>query len=117
MSAPLSPEREAEFRERLASTLAVRKSDAEALLAELDRLRAELAAKPADFYRPGHIYTNAEFPQYGWKFRCDTVTTHPEDGERTALGWRFFNGKWDAYAYGEDDWDIHLYYATRGGAS
>jgi hypothetical protein len=56
-----------------------------------------------DFYRPGHTYTG----KYGWKFRCDVITTHPEDGERTALGWRFFNGSWEAYAYGEDDWGVH----------
>ncbi|MDX2732823.1 hypothetical protein [Streptomyces sp. PA03-2a] len=43
MSAPLSPERETEIREHLGSTLAVRKSDVEALLAELNRLRSETA--------------------------------------------------------------------------
>ncbi|MFB6813077.1 hypothetical protein ACFCV8_00820 [Streptomyces sp. NPDC056347] len=66
---------------------------------------AEVSA--ADFYQPGHTYTSGRFPQYGWKFRCDTVITHPEDSERTALGWRFFHGKWEPYAYGEDDWDVH----------
>lgn len=40
--APLSPEREAEIRERLGSTLAARMSDVRALLAEVDRLRVEL---------------------------------------------------------------------------
>lgn len=59
-----------------------------------------------DFYQAGHTYTAAENPLYAWRFRCDTVTTHPEDGERTALGWRYFNGQWDAIAYGEDDWDL-----------
>ncbi|MEU0831239.1 hypothetical protein [Streptomyces sp. NPDC005969] len=80
---------------------------------------ADVLSEAADFYQPGHTYTNAEHPEYGWKFRCDTVTTHPEDGERTALGWRFFNGKWDAYTYGETDWDVARYYgtATTGGAS
>ncbi|WP_331746705.1 hypothetical protein [Streptomyces sp. NBC_00842] len=39
--AALTPDRKQEIRERLNSTLAVRKSDAEALLAEADRLRAE----------------------------------------------------------------------------
>ncbi|MEU8886689.1 hypothetical protein [Streptomyces sp. NPDC048442] len=61
------------------------------------------------FYKPGHTYTDSEFPQYGWKFRCDTVTTHPENEERTALGWRFFKGTWDPYAYYEDDFDVHRY--------
>jgi uncharacterized membrane protein YccC len=39
MSARLTPEREQEIRERLGSTLPVRKSDAEALLAEVQRWR------------------------------------------------------------------------------
>ncbi|MFE2045697.1 hypothetical protein ACFXAZ_33240 [Streptomyces sp. NPDC059477] len=54
-----------------------------------------------DFYQPGHTYANT----IGWRFRVDTVTTHPEDGERTALGWRYWNG-WEPYAYGEDDYEI-----------
>jgi hypothetical protein len=60
--------------------------------------------QPASFFQAGHTYGDAE---YDWKFRCDTVTTHPENGERTALGWRFFNGEWEPYAYHEDDWEIH----------
>jgi hypothetical protein len=72
--------------------------------AALESLRT-LANGP-DFFQPGYTYTDAEFPEYEWRFRCDTVTTHPEDGERTALGWRFFRGAWDAIAYGEDDWDL-----------
>lgn len=66
---------------------------------------------PADFFEPGHTYTDTS-SKYDWQFRCDTVTTHPEDGERTALGWRFFRGQWTEYAYGEDDWDIHRYVGT-----
>lgn len=62
-----------------------------------------------DFYQPGHTYTD---PGVGWKFRCDTVTTHPENGERTALGWRFFNGEWEPYGYHEDDWDIAKFDGT-----
>jgi hypothetical protein len=59
-----------------------------------------------DFFQPGVTYVSSEFPQYGWKFRCDTVTSHPEDGQRTALGWRFFKGEWNPYAYYADDWDL-----------
>ncbi|MGW3428940.1 hypothetical protein ACWDHW_13430 [Streptomyces melanosporofaciens] len=59
--------------------------------------------QPADFFQPGHTYSDDE---HGWKFRVDTVTTHPETGERTALGWRYWTG-WEPYAYGEDDWEIH----------
>ncbi|MFJ5151445.1 hypothetical protein ACIQCF_07625 [Streptomyces sp. NPDC088353] len=54
-----------------------------------------------DFFRPGHTYSDPN----GWKFRVDTITTHPEDGERTALGWRYWTG-WEPYAYGEGDWEI-----------
>ena len=61
------------------------------------------AAAPV-FFQVGHTYSD---DQYGWKFRVDHITTHPEDGERTALGWRFFNGEWDAIAYDEGDWEIH----------
>jgi hypothetical protein len=60
--------------------------------------------QPDNFFQPDHTYGDAE---YDWKFRCDTVTTHPENSERTALGWRFFNGEWEPYAYHEDDWEIH----------
>lgn len=57
-----------------------------------------------DFYEVGHTYADDE---YGWKFRVDAITTHPEDGERTALGWRFYKGQWAEMAYGEDSWEIH----------
>lgn len=64
--------------------------------------------EPVDegFFRPGHTYAEVG-DTTDWKFRCDTATTHPEDGERTALGWRHFRGEWEPYAYGEDDWEIH----------
>lgn len=58
----------------------------------------------SSFYEPGCTYASSEFPQYEWRFRCDAITTHPLDGERTALGWRLHQGNWGAYAYGEDDW-------------
>lgn len=60
-----------------------------------------------DFFQPGHTYADTESSKYDWKFRVDTITTHPENGERTALGWRHFRGEWEPYAYAEDDWDIH----------
>jgi hypothetical protein len=64
------------------------------------------AATATPFFQPGHTYADSK-PQYDWKFRCDTVTTHPADGTRAALGWRHFRGEWEPYAYGEDDWEIH----------
>lgn len=62
----------------------------------------------ADFYEPGHTYTEPD-GSTDWRFRCDTVTTHPEHGGRTALGWRHFQGEWTECAYGEDDWKVHLF--------
>lgn len=72
-----------------------------------ERDRVKTGTVP-DFYQPGYVYS---YPRYAdghdWKFRVDAITTHPENGERTALGWRFHKGQWGEYAYGEDDWDIH----------
>lgn len=56
----------------------------------------------ADFFEPGHTYRDGHL----WAFRCDAITTHPDDGERTALGWKLFNGEWNPYAYVPDDWEI-----------
>lgn len=67
-----------------------------------------LGMLPADFYQPGYVYSYPRYADgYDWKFRVDTVTTSPENGERVALGWRFWKGEWEPYAYAEDDWDIH----------
>jgi hypothetical protein len=56
---------------------------------------------PADFFEPDHTYRHGP-----WAFRCDAVTTHPETGERTALGWfRFRKSDWTAEHYGQDVWD------------
>lgn len=75
----------------------------DAFAAEVLHGAAEADATP-DFFQIGHTYADTD-PE--WKFRVDTVTTHPDNGERTALGWRFFRGEWEPYAYGEDDWEIH----------
>jgi hypothetical protein len=61
---------------------------------------------PADFFEPDRTYTEPD-GSTDWRFRCDTVTTHPRTGERTAIGWRHFRGEWEPCAYGEDDWEIH----------
>lgn len=55
------------------------------------------------FFEIGITYKNRRHEQ-SWRFRCDAITTHPEDGERTALGWRRWGGVWEPYAYHEDDW-------------
>ncbi|WP_435279275.1 hypothetical protein [Streptomyces sp. 1222.5] len=55
------------------------------------------------FFEPGFTYRDGDF----WAFRCDTVTTRPDTGELTALGWRFFRGEWEACAYRGEDWEGH----------
>ncbi|MEV5449981.1 hypothetical protein [Streptomyces sp. NPDC052535] len=40
----------------------------------------------ADFFQPGHTYRHS-----AWSFRCDALTTHPDTGERVALGWFRFS--------------------------
>lgn len=60
----------------------------------------------ADFFQPGHTYSEPG-DTTDWRFRCDSITTHPGNGERTALGWRHFRGEWEPYAYDEDDFEIH----------
>lgn len=72
---------------------------------------AQVASKAADatpdFFEPGRTYSEPD-GSTDWQFRCDMVTTHPEDCSRTALGWHHFRGQWKTCAYGEDDFDIHL---------
>lgn len=38
---------------------------------------------PAKFFEPSHSYTHRN----GSDFQCVTVTTHPQTGERLAMGW------------------------------
>lgn len=94
--------------------------DDEAYPGELQMLRALALAKAAmgrgkcsreadatlDFFEPGHTYTEPG-DVTDWRFRCDSITTHPGTEERTALGWRHFQGEWEPYAYGADDFEIH----------
>jgi hypothetical protein len=56
-----------------------------------------LRTLPADFFEPGHAYTHRD----GTDFKCVAVTTHPQTGERLAMGWRV------------DSWACH-YPATVG---
>jgi len=74
----------------------------------LEGLRSDGASSVPNFYQPGYVYSYPRYADgYDWKFRVDTVTSSPENGERVALGWRFWKGEWEPYAYAEDDWDIH----------
>lgn len=58
-----------------------------------------------EFYEPGQTYHVGDH----WAFRCDTVTTDPDDGERAALGWRHFDGLWEPYSYRLEDWALLQY--------
>lgn len=61
-----------------------------------------------DFFQPGHTYAYA-----AWKFRCDTVTTHPGTGERTALGWfRTSRGAWRPFSASQREWAEGVWKAT-----
>ncbi|MFC8424004.1 hypothetical protein ACFUN7_24520 [Streptomyces sp. NPDC057236] len=103
-----------EFRAMGGETRAAQADAVAAMASKVDRgaVRANnLRMLPADFFESGHTYTHVD-DGTDWKFRVDTVTTHPEDGERTALGWRHFWGQWEACAYGEDDYEIHLLVGT-----
>lgn len=46
---------------------------------------------PPDFFEPGHGYTHRN----GTDFHCVAVTTHPQTGERLAMGWHI------------DSWGLH----------
>lgn len=50
-----------------------------------------------EFFQPGHAYTHRD----GTDFKCVAVTTHPQTGERLAMGWHV------------DSWALH-YPATCG---
>lgn len=93
-------------------TSPARQENAADAIARLASKVARGAVRPnnlrTDFYQPGHTYTHID-DGTDWQFRVDTVTTRPENGERTALGWRHFKGEWEPFAYGEDDYDVHQY--------
>lgn len=69
------------------------------LLRAADRPATEVEA---DFFQRDHTYADGSI----WRFRCDTVTTHPDGGELCALGWVLFNGQWQEASYTVDDWEM-----------
>ncbi|MFE9127045.1 hypothetical protein ACFYOF_16770 [Streptomyces sp. NPDC007148] len=48
------------------------------------------AVATPDFFEPGHSYTHRD----GSTFRCVAVTTHPNGGERVAVGWHTDTAGW-----------------------
>lgn len=78
---------------------------------EKDTREGESTPQPADFFQPGHTYTHKL-----WDFRCDTVTTHPQTHNRTALGWfRFSDDPWTTCGYSNAHWSEHWTDVTEGG--
>lgn len=61
---------------------------------------AEALGSVPDFFQPGHGYTHRD----GTDFRCVAVTTHPNTGERRALGWIVRNGWHEPGSCDPDDW-------------
>ncbi|MFJ4624293.1 hypothetical protein [Streptomyces sp. NPDC088812] len=101
-----------------AHALAMRVAARKVVMGDVQRIALDHAVEDAnardnakagapDFFQPGRTYASGDDD---WRFRCDAVTTHPDDGERTALGWRHFRGEWEEYAYYEDDWDAHQFH-------
>jgi hypothetical protein len=56
-----------------------------------EKATAEAAPATPDFFQSGHGYTHRD----GSDFKCVAVTTHPQTGERLAMGWRV------------DSWALH----------
>ncbi|MFJ1653488.1 response regulator transcription factor [Streptomyces sp. NPDC088337] len=55
----------------------------------------------ADFFQPDHTYQHS-----AWQFRCAAVTTDPETGQRTAIGWfRFRRGTWRLFSADNAMWN------------
>lgn len=45
---------------------------------------------PPDFFEPDHSYTHRD----GSDFHCVAITTHPQTGQRLAMGWQSEHGEW-----------------------
>jgi hypothetical protein len=95
-----------------AHALAMRVAARKAVMVDVQRLALDHAIEDAnardkarqsaatDFFHPGHTYQHS-----AWQFRCDAVTTHPDSGERTALGWfRYRAGEWGCFSATEPEW-------------
>lgn len=63
---------------------------AEHLAGELGPAGRESTTTTPGFFQPGHTYTRRD----GTTFRCDAITTHPESGQRLALGWHTDLADW-----------------------
>lgn len=56
-----------------------------------EKVTAPAATATPDFFQAGHAYTHRD----GTDFKCVAVTTHPQTGERLAMGWHV------------DSWSLH----------
>lgn len=69
-------------------------------MARKDTREGESTEAAPDFFQPGHGYTHRD----GTDFLTVAVTTHPNTGERRALGWIVRNGWHNIAALDPDDW-------------
>jgi hypothetical protein len=66
--------------------------------------------KEPEFFLAGYEYQftgRAAAINPGWRFRCVVITACPDNGERSALGWRKGHAleDWEPYDYQQADWD------------
>ena len=57
---------------------------------EIGLMASGINESAPDFFQPGHSYTHRD----GSTFRCVAVTTHPDGGERVAIGWHTDTADW-----------------------
>lgn len=80
------------------------------ILRNPDPQRGDEGGRPG-FFRPGHTYQHSD-----WSFRCDAVTTHPDSGERTAIGWfRFRDDAWRIWSADLGLWSVAWTDVTEAG--
>ena len=67
-----------------------RAGGARAVEFEIGLMASGINEPAPDFFQPGHSYTHRD----GSTFRCVAVTTHPDGGERVAIGWHTDTAGW-----------------------
>lgn len=70
--------------------------------AALEEQQAPEEQEEPDFFEPGYTYLHPIT-----SFRCETLVTHPETGERAALGWMWVDRSWRPVSFNQaafGDW-------------
>lgn len=72
-----------------------------------EALRNLQPGQPADFFQPKRTYRIAGERGPRWTFICATVTTHPNTGQRVAVGWSRFGSHQSAtWVLGQIEEDV-----------